>query len=451
VTLLRDAGSRRQAGHFAGLLAIPVAAAMVVLAGQTPPLPPLYGEGIARGASGGLISVPAGVEGGYVAGTGFLERPATAAGAAFAVAQEVAADRAWLAGGRVPGVRLGYGRLAERALIDLRLLTLSNGAALAAAAPRFRYVWPRDASFAVAAFSVTGHSADAERVLRFLAAVHPIDGRWQARYLPDGSRGVPDDRGPQLDGSGWVSWAVWCWYVTSPDRPAAAAGLRNLWPMLARSADAAALSLDRRGLPRPSPDYWERREASVTLGTAAPLLTGLRAAADLARRTGRAGEARRWSEAAKRLDTAISRTFRSRGYPRVLPGGGVDAAVTFLAPPFGSVDAAVTQAVSRTADRLRVNNGGLKPGEQWHRDGVAWTPATALFALAFAASAEREQARGWLNWLAEHRTRLGALPERVDPRGRPVSAAPLGWTAALVLLALSALESDLPVPPDHPS
>jgi GH15 family glucan-1,4-alpha-glucosidase len=42
---------------------------------------------------------------------------------------------------------------------------------------------------------------------------------------------------------------------------------------------------------------------------------------------------------------------------------------------------------------------------------------------------------------------LGALPEKVDARGRPVSAAPLAWTDAAVLLTLAAQAHHLPVVP----
>jgi GH15 family glucan-1,4-alpha-glucosidase len=52
-----------------------------------------------------------------------------------------------------------------------------------------------------------------------------------------------------------------------------------------------------------------------------------------------------------------------------------------------------------------------------------------------------------LTWFAAHTTRLGTLPEKVDARGRPVSAAPLAWTGAAVLLALAAQAHHLPVVP----
>jgi glucoamylase len=52
-----------------------------------------------------------------------------------------------------------------------------------------------------------------------------------------------------------------------------------------------------------------------------------------------------------------------------------------------------------------------------------------------------------LTWLAAHVTRLGTLPEKVDARGRPVSAAPLAWTDAAVLLTLVAQAHHVPVVP----
>jgi len=423
------------------------AVVLVELALRPPAIPPLYSQGIATGERGGAVAVQPQAVTRYVAGTSLLERIGEVPGAALPTALRVQDERAWVAAGLVPAEGSGYREMSERALLDLRALTLPNGAFLAAWGPWFRYVWPRDASFAVAAFSATGHHDDAERVLRFLARVQQDDGRWQARYLPDGSGQVPDDRGMQLDGTGWVPWSTWFWYVTAPDRLVARSTLDDLWPMIERSADRVSASLDRRGLPPVSSDYWERDERKVTLGTVAPLLAGLRASVDLATQTGRAGDAARWGQAAQRLDAGIRRTFRARGYPRTLPSGGADAAVTFLAAPFAVTDPVVEGAVAATANRLRLSNGGLRPGEGWHRDGVAWTPATAMFALAFASAGERREADRWLSWLASHRTALGALPERVDPEGQPVSVAPLGWTSAAVLLALRALEDDLPVPP----
>jgi glucoamylase len=366
-------------------------------------------------------------------------------------AAEAAAAARWLDAGLIPGVTPVEVSMAERALLDLRLLLRPGGAAVAAWHPYWRHVWPRDASWVAAALSVTGHRDDALSVLRFLQRVQSRDGTWEARYLLTGDGPVADGRAAQLDANGWVPWAVWTWYASGergqavPDR----AALARLWPMVRTAADAAARSIGTGGLPPPGPDYWEARTDQVTLGTAAPLLTGLRSAAALASALGYDGDADRWRSSARQLDAGIASAFAPLGYPRAPEAGsGADAAVTFLAPPFAAATPEIQRAVRSTAARLRGPNGGVVPGEDWrHGRDTTWTPQTAFFALAAAASGDGPGADRWLRWLAAHRTSLGSLPEKVDRDGRPASVAPLGWTAAIVLLALTAKERPLPVPP----
>jgi glucoamylase len=208
-------------------------------------------------------------------------------------------------------------------------------------------------------------------------------------------------------------------------------------------------SLGADGLPPGGADYWEVETWRPNLGTAAPLRTGLRAAADLARRLGHESDARRYAAAAGRLDAGIALEFAPIGYPRTTgASSGADAAVSFLAPPFAPPDPRVEGAVAEAAQRLRAPNGGVLPGERWIQDPtVAWTPETALFALSAAAAGDEEAADRWLGWLAAHRTSLGAFPEKVSGDGEPKAAAPLGWTEAIVVLALAAKDEPLPTPP----
>ena len=70
-----------------------------------------------------------------------------------------------------------------------------------------------------------------------------------------------------------------------------------------------------------------------------------------------------------------------------------------------------------------------------------------MVALFNAETGHHQMATQMMTWLAAHATRLGTLPEKVDARGRPVSAAPLAWTDAAVLLALVAQAHHLPVVP----
>jgi GH15 family glucan-1,4-alpha-glucosidase len=301
-------------------------------------------------------------------------------------------------------------------------------------------VWPRDASFAAAALAVTGHRAEAAEILQFLARTQRPDGTWPARSHPDG-RPVTDGRPSQLDATGWVPWAAWLASDQGRDRTLAG----RLWPTVRAAADIAAGSLDAAGMPPAGADYWERRDHAPTLGTAAALRVGLRAAARLAGGLGHADRRTAWNKAADRLDRAMRARFAPTGYQRYPHGGGPDAAVTWLGPPFAAPDPAVRAAVAAAWQRLR-SGGGAVPGRPW-RGSDPWTPATASFALAAMAGGDRPAAEARLGWLLDHRTALGAFPERIGREdGAPRSVAPLAWTHALVLLTLVSGEGGVPTP-----
>ncbi len=346
--------------------------------------------------------------------------------------------------------------MAARALLDLRLAVRPDGAVLAGWGSAWEYAWPRDSSWVAVALSDTGHPAMAYLIFRFLQRTQASNGTWAARSLPDGSGPVRDGRPAELDANGWVPWAVWSWAVTQQLRPGSPSRreLALLWPMITRAADAAARSLAQDGLPRPAMDYWED-SVQVTLGTAAPLLAGLGAAADLAADIGGAtatSDGRRWSAAAARLARAITATFGRTGYQRTpAAGSGADAAVTFLGPPFAVPGPQVLRAARSAQRALALPDGGLRPGADWPgTPGVAWTSETAFFALFDAATGQHGQAAALLAWLAAHRTKLGSLPEQVSSAGQPAVVAPLSWTDAVTLLALLAQAGHLPTVPIPP-
>jgi len=460
---------------------------MALLLGATRPdrSPPLFGAGL-LGNRDALVSIPPDqVDGAaYLEGSTVLRLadgrlrylppgvadpvtgPPDDPGALAAAARE----RAWLAAGTVPGATPAEREAAARSLLFLRLLVRPGGAALAAQTPYWAYVWPRDSSFVAAALAVTGHRREAAAVLGFLARTQRPDGTWPARSHPDG-RPVTDGRPAQLDATGWVSWAAWL----ASDQGRDAGLATRLWPTVVAAADRAAGSLGPDGLPPAGPDYWERREHLPTLGTAAALLTGLRAATHLAerlatadqqiaraapadqqavsaqpadRRGARAQAATRrdaWAQAADRLERGVRDRFGPAGFQRHPDGGGPDAAVAWLAPPFAKPDPAVQRAIATGWRRLTVA-GGAVPGRPW-LGGDPWTPATASFALAAMAGGDRQAAEARLAWLLGHRTALGAFPERVGRGdGAPRSVAPLSWTHAIVLLTLVSRDRPVPIP-----
>ncbi|GAA2011586.1 glycoside hydrolase family 15 [Brevibacterium samyangense] len=400
---------------------------------------PLYSTAVGIGEDGKRRLLPVGEDPGFLDGTRVYGDSARAR----ALAEE---QTAWLAAGRVPGGpgsgAAEFTEMIRTALLDLHTLTTEDGGVAAGWSVKWRYHWPRDCAFAALAFARTGHTADALRVLERLSAVQQEDGRFQARYVP-GSRDVPDRRGVQLDGTGWALWAAAGVLAEVPDAEVPA------WfaPFVDRSL-ACLLDLVGGGnrLPPPSPDYWEVRDLAVSLGTAAPLLAGLYGAAEVVGRLGDSAREREVRAAAERYEETVHAHFGAAGYPRFRLFGRFDASVVFLLPPFvptgtGARFAEDTARARQKAEaRMRRPAGGLAPGEGWKRDGISWTPATALFAWSHASSGETRRAREWMRWLEEHRTPHGALPEKVLADGSPAAVAPLAWTAALVVLTAVALE-----------
>lgn len=391
----------------------------------------LYSEGVVLEPDGTRTLVPEGAEPLLHPGTRVLDDPTTDADDALAAEQ-----RAWLAAGDLPGADGPYADLVTSALLDLHTLVLDDGAAVAAWSPYWRYVWPRDSSFVAVALARTGHVEDALEILDFLAAVQEPDGSFQARYLPDGSGGTPDDRGEQTDGTGWVLWAAHEVAVAADDPVATATRLRPLVDITARHAERLVAG---DGLPEASPDYWEVAESELTLGTVAPVLAGLEGAAAFYTLLGDPTAAASARSAADLTRGAIEDDFEEFG--RYADGDLADAASAFTLPPFQptALDGALT-AWQGSADDMARPAGGLAPGEGWRRDGISWTPQTSLYALTAASNGERAEATAWLDWLDAHRTDLGALPEKVLDDGSPAAVAPLAWTAACVVLAVDTLD-----------
>lgn len=349
------------------------------------------------------------------------------------------ADQRWLSSGTIPGAGTAWADMVRYALLDLHQLSKPEGSPAAGAGENWGYSWPRDNSFVAAALARTGHAHEAELILAFLASVQGDDGGFQARYLLGGGD-PPDWRSPQSDGAGWALWALDQVAASSADPRATAARFQGL--LEAATGFALDQVSDGSRLPPASSDYWEQRETKLTLGTAAPLLAGLRASARLFAVLHDPVAAARSTHAADGLELLITQSFQPDGYQRYETFGGPDAAICFLMPPFTDQPSADVVAAWRRyqVDATRPA-GGLAPGASWKQDGISWTPETALVALAAASDGDSQLAAHWLDWLNSHRTTWGSLPEKVNSDGTPGGPAPLAWTAASVILAVSALDA----------
>jgi glucoamylase len=372
-----------------------------------------------------------------------LPGTATPAGITDSGSPQIRSPGSWLAGGRIPKVpELGGSTMVQDALRDLETLSLPYGVPVAGWAPAWRYVWPRDSAFAASALARTGHISEARRILNFLIAAQAPSGKFQARYRPDGS-GPPDDRGLQLDGSGWAVWALGQVATQLPSADDRRQLVADFGLLLDRSVDAILVSIGNgSSLPPPSADYWETPERRVTLATCSVLLAGLRSAERL---YGVAGDPRQFvvELVADRFEQTVLGAFAADGFPRHLggPARSVDLGVTFMLSPFAATgEPAALDAWRRSPVFMRRPAGGLAPGGSWRRDGISWTPTVATYAMAAACHGPRAGAVDSLRWLDQHRTAAGSLPEKVLANGQPASVAPLAWTAAAVVITADELE-----------
>ena len=246
----------------------------------------LYSDTAFRGVDRPVLA-PVGSPARRVPGTPFLDpTSAEVDGALRPTEEQVEAFRARLAGVTIPDDSGRFTDMATTALLDNYALMLDNGAVLGAASPYWAFVWARDNSLVVTSFALLGLHDDAWSALRFIYSVQEPDGQWEARYLPDGSGEVPDERGRQDDGIGYTLWATW---VATELSGAAPAGQRlaELRPNILRAIRAASDVLDAEtGLPRTSQDFWEMDQPEPSLGVAGPLHFGLRAGVQLALRLG---------------------------------------------------------------------------------------------------------------------------------------------------------------------
>src|SRR5690625_1375734 len=338
--------------------------------------------------------------------------------------------RARVGGDPSPQAPGSLASLANSAIRDLWVLTDQLPAPVAGWTPYWRYVWPRDAAFCAVALARIGHAGTALEVLEHLQSLQHPDGWFEARYVP-GTEQAPDGRPRQFDGTGLLLWAASeVWGSVEASRRGAVAD--RLAPLITTSQQTLLeVTRDGERMPPVSPDYWEVRERSVTLGIMASTLAGLRGAHTIT------GEDRA-GVAADALTALLTSTFGAHRYQRYRRGGGADSARAFFdATGCGGVIEPRLLISLRT--ELARGGGGIAPGASWRDDGISWTPSTSLLALALARAGEHDQAREVLGWLADHRTEAGSLPEKVLFDGRPAAVAPLAWTAANVLLAIEAL------------
>ncbi|HEV2273059.1 MAG TPA: hypothetical protein VGR96_02770, partial [Acidobacteriaceae bacterium] len=176
-----------------------------------------------------------------------------------------AAWNAWLANGN-QGRRVhfdddGINLMFDRALILIKNVQNPVSGAFSATTNPFAYGykdWVRDSAITAIALDATGHHAEAESHLRWLAGCQGSDGTWKTTYnMWDGSY-VPFVE-PEYDSIGAFLYGAYRHYALTAD----ARFLSDLWPNVKRASDWILSNIQPNGFGQADFSIWEEESAGL--------------------------------------------------------------------------------------------------------------------------------------------------------------------------------------------
>lgn len=464
----------------------------------------LGGNPIAQGAVDSVIGIPLSIAPGQEAvchywmtvGESYraveaLHQFVTRSGPERLIARNIDYWRHWISAGAraFPGLPERLVERYRRSLLILRTQIDRGGAVLAANDTDIRqfnqdtysYVWPRDGAIVAQALDRAGYGSLSRQFLAFCtdkasgysysASILDETGFLMHKYNPDGSVGSswqPWLEGEEMvfpiqeDETALVIWAIWHHYAVHRDIEA----IRPLYSPFVEQAADFLLNFrdDKTGLPLPSYDLWEERRGVFTY-TAATVIAGLRAAAELAALFQDEARAEACLNGAQDMKQAIDRHLYCPCEGRYARGilfengmqirdATVDSSLLGLVifGGYDPLDPRIAQTVQAVEQRLWVQagSGGLARYEDdgyqraLVREGIPgnpWIVCTLWLAQVRIAAArshkELEQAVPLLAWVAEHALPSGVLPEQVHPlSGAFLSVSPLTWSHGTLVAAM---------------
>jgi GH15 family glucan-1,4-alpha-glucosidase len=180
-------------------------------------------------------------------------------------ATTAAAYNAWLANGnqgrRVHFADEGINRMFDRALIFIKNVQNPVSGAFAATTNPFAYGykdWVRDSAITSIALDASGHHAEAESHLRWLASRQGSDGTWKTTYNMWDSSYVPFVE-PEYDSIGAFIYGVCRHYALTADTKF----LGDLWPNVRRAADWILTNIQPNGFGQADYSIWEEEAAGL--------------------------------------------------------------------------------------------------------------------------------------------------------------------------------------------
>ncbi len=331
----------------------------------------------------------------------------------------------------------------EASVLVLRHSIGKNGSIIASPDTRslviggdaYNFCWWRDGGYISKAMDEAGLYESADRFLKFASQCQSSDGSFFHRHCPDGAIGSTWHPPPflQIDQTATVVSAAWHHFKKGADPDL----LVDLWPMVKGAANFLRDFRDpATGLPAPSFDLWEEVKGIHTYSTAA-VVHALERAARIAEEIGKSPT--EWRRASREIQEAalanlwdpIRQRFLRTLEPR---DDRLDSSV-LLALKLGLLpfdDPRSRAVVDALEQRLGVPGiGGLAryEGDRYYGEENPWVICTLWLAEARLRLGEADRCRQLIEWVADHATPTGLLPEQVDrTNGQATSATPLTWS-----------------------
>lgn len=336
----------------------------------------------------------------------------------------------------------------------------------------YGYCWGRDAAYITTAIDKAGYTEIGKKFYRWAMRVQDTDGSWDHRHYMNGT--LAPAWGYQADEPASILWGMWRHYVISQDEEF----LRECWPSMQKGAEHLIGTIDSEtGCPGPSMDLWEERFGQHTYSSAA-VAAALLAASEAAKHLGHDAESERYAKAGETIRTAVEGQFnpaknswyrginlhlKQADYEKRMAEDGdvrtrldrhgyqqyvtaydpvVDASLLGISYPFALFDAdhpavtATSDAVKQRCTQPEV--GGIRRYEDDHYiGGNPWILTTLWHALEANRRGEKEKVKDALEWVLQHQTETGLLPEQVDKdTGGPAWVVPLTWSHAMYVLTI---------------
>lgn len=373
-------------------------------------------------------------------------------------------------------------RLYRRSLIVFKLMTDdANGSLIAA--PEFdeyftrcggyAYCWGRDAAYITTAVDRAGYHHMGKDFYRWTVRAQSADGSWAQRHYLDGS--LAPQWGLQIDETGSILWGMWQHYVITQDKEF----VDEIWDSVKKGAEFLVGFIDpETGLPLPSRDLWEEREAEHTYSAAA-VYGGLIGAAEMARVLGHESLVDAWTEEARKIQEAAEKQLwndekqsylrgiklsvskeqmeeakqagknayiieREKGYQThiVHEDPIVDVSLLGVNMPFEMVSID-SERMAKTADAVEQlltspKVKGIKRYEDDHYiGGNPWILTTLWLSMFRIKQGRIDSALDQLKWVLKYRTSLDLLPEQIDREtGETAWVVPLTWSHAMYVLTI---------------